>query len=1571
MKTIKTISVVGIIAFMAIMIFTLITCEEPTPTPSDTVINISAIQGVTVPSKGGTPVTTITENAQYSGTVTWSPNHPTFAASTVYTATITLTPKTGYKLQGVAANFFTVEGATSVSNAANSGVITVVFPFTANAEGTRSITIDMYDSYGDGWDDNGALRINVNGVDIANNVRVQSGSTNTYTFNVTTGDVVQVYWVAGSYQSENSFIVYYTDTPPNPVFNQSSWNGINALVYKLKGTMDGISGGTLLGSFTVGNSGGNTDQIIDIATIQGINIPITGAVPVISIAENAQYSGTVTWSPNHSTFAAITQYTATITLTPKTGYTLQGITENFFTVEGAIPVSNAANSGIITAVFPKTDATAVTLNSVTANGSSTQTTTQLTLNFSSTIIGLSADDITLSDVTGVSKGTLSGSGTSYTLGISGFTSGGSLSVAVAKSGYNISGSPKSVTIYYYTPPTPVTLSSVTANGSVTETTTQLILTFDKSISGLSANDITLSGVSGVSKETLSTGPSSNICILSISGFTSGGTLTVTVAKSGYNISGSPKPVTIYYYTPPTQVTLSSVTANGSATETTTQLTLTFSTAITGLNANDITLSDVTGVSKGTLSGSGTIYTLGISGFTSGGTLSVAVASPSGYTMSGSPKSVTIYYYTPPTPVTLSSVTANGSATQTTTQLTLTFDRAISGLSTNDITLGGVSGVSKETLSIGPLSNIYILSISGFTSGGLLNVSVAKSGYNISSSPKEVTIYYAVPVSFNSVNANGSSIQTTTELILTFDKAISGLSASNISLSGVSVTKGTLSGSGTSYTLGISGFTSGGTLNVVISSPSGYTISGSPKTVTIYYASPVTLNSVSANGSSTQTTTELTLTFDKAITGLSATDITLSGVSGVKNGTLSGSNPYTLTVSGFTSSGTLSVAVSKAGYDISGSSKTATVYYYLTPVTINSITANGSLTQTTTQLTLTFDKAISGLSASDITLSGVSGVTKGTLSGSGSNYTLGISGFSSSGTLSVAVASPSGYTISGSPKTMSIYYATPVTFSSVSANGSSTQTTTQLTLTFDKAISGLSVTDITLSGVSGVNKGTLSGSGTSYTLGISGFSSGGTLSVAVASPSGYTISGSPKTMSIYYAIPVTISSVSANGSSTQTTTQLTLTFDKAISGLSASDITLSGVSGVTKGTLSGSGTSYTLDISGFSSSGTLSVAVASPSGYTISGSPKTVTIYYLIPVTFNSVIANGSLTQKTTQLTLTFDKTIIGLTADDITLSGVSGVSKGELSGSNPYVLPINGFISGGSLNVVVAKSGYTVSGSPKTVVIYLYYISGIEMVQIPGGSFQMGNNDSGNQSPAHKVTLSAFKMSKYEVTQKHWQDVMGKTMAEQQALASSVTTDYGRGNNNPVYYVSWYEAIVFCNRLSIMEGLTPAYRISGNTDPFTWGSIPISSDSTWNSVEIVTNSTGYRLPTEAQWNYAAKGGNGSPGNYTYSGSNTVGDVAWYVDNSGNKSHEVGKKAPNGLGLYDMSGNVYEWCWDWCDDYSSNAQTDPQGPSANSGYGRVSRGGSWRGTAESVGSDVRGGSDPYRGGFTDGFRLVRP
>ena len=270
------------------------------------------------------------------------------------------------------------------------------------------------------------------------------------------------------------------------------------------------------------------------------------------------------------------------------------------------------------------------------------------------------------------------------------------------------------------------------------------------------------------------------------------------------------------------------------------------------------------------------------------------------------------------------------------------------------------------------------------------------------------------------------------------------------------------------------------------------------------------------------------------------------------------------------------------------------------------------------------------------------------------------------------------------------------------------------------------------------------------------------------------------------------------------------------------------------------------------------------------------------------------------------------------------------------------------------------------------------MVKIPAGTFTMGSNDAQDSiegatsaSPPHSVTLTSFYLGKYEVTQKEYTDVMG-------SLPSSLSSDtYGKGNNYPVYYVSWYDALVYCNKLSIKEGLTPAYSINGKTNPTEWGAVPTTTNATWNAVTIVSGSKGYRLPTEAQWEYACRAKTTTAWHCGAADTN-LGEYAWYSANSGDnggastnngKSHEVGKKKANAFGLYDMHGNVWEWCWDWYEAYAdpAEAKTDPVG--ASSGSDRVERGGSWNDTAQCARSAFRAEDDPY--GYTVGFRLLRP
>ena len=230
-----------------------------------------------------------------------------------------------------------------------------------------------------------------------------------------------------------------------------------------------------------------------------------------------------------------------------------------------------------------------------------------------------------------------------------------------------------------------------------------------------------------------------------------------------------------------------------------------------------------------------------------------------------------------------------------------------------------------------------------------------------------------------------------------------------------------------------------------------------------------------------------------------------------------------------------------------------------------------------------------------------------------------------------------------------------------------------------------------------------------------------------------------------------------------------------------------------------------------------------------------------------------------------------------------------------------------------------------TQAVKTFTVGGVSfnMIRVEGGRFQMGASEKDTdadsyEKPQHWVNLSDYYMGETVVTQALWKAVMG------------TNPSWFKGDNNPVECVSWNDCLEFIKKLNEKTGQT------------------------------------FRLPTEAEWEYAARGGNTSKG-YKYAGSNRIEEIAWFYDNSGEKTHPVKGKKPNELGLFDMSGNVWEWCQDWYGDYSNSEQTNPNG--ALSGSYRVNRGGSWYSIAGACRVSIRYNRAPATAGSYCGFRLA--
>ncbi len=325
---------------------------------------------------------------------------------------------------------------------------------------------------------------------------------------------------------------------------------------------------------------------------------------------------------------------------------------------------------------------------------------------------------------------------------------------------------------------------------------------------------------------------------------------------------------------------------------------------------------------------------------------------------------------------------------------------------------------------------------------------------------------------------------------------------------------------------------------------------------------------------------------------------------------------------------------------------------------------------------------------------------------------------------------------------------------------------------------------------------------------------------------------------------------------------------------------------------------------------------------------------------------------------------------DYTTNGVAGadsytwtVTGGNIiSGQNSTSVLVEWTSAGGEVCVAAANA---CGSSPLSCLTVDGSTSGEppSMVSVPGGTFDMGCTAeqtqsvcSANESPVHSVTLSPYLISATEVTQAQWA-----------AMVPEYTPDYsqtGQGDTHPAHYISWFDAVTYCNRLSQSQGFTPAYYADpGYTqvyDALDDGNGPVYWDQSAN---------GYRLPTEAEWEYAARGAGAVP-QTEFSGSNDIDAVAWWNGNNGGQSQPVGTKNPNALNTFDMSGNVWEWCWDRYDaDYYSNSPANnPTGPT--SGSNRVRRGGSWGYTATYCRVAYRSGLSPGNRFGDFGFRLSR-
>ncbi|UXI70579.1 beta strand repeat-containing protein [Tahibacter amnicola] len=1004
-----------------------------------------------------------------------------------------------------------------------------------------------------------------------------------------------------------------------------------------------------------------------------------------------------------------------------------------------------------------------------------------TVIFSEPVADFATGDVTLGGTAGATTATVSGSGTTYNVAVSGMTGPGTVTASLASGVANDSAgndnaastSTDNSVLYDATPPT-VTINQAAGQADPTNAgTINFTVVFDEAVSGFDSSDITLGGSAGATTAVVSgAGPTYNVAV---SGMTTDGTVTATVnASAATDVAGNASAAStstdnsVTYDTTAPTVTINQ--AGGQVDPTGASpinFTVIFSEPVADFATGDVTLGGTAGATTATVSGSGTTYNVAVSGMTGNGTvtatLAAGVATDAAGNTSGastsSDNSVT-YDATAPT-VTINQAAGQVDPTNSSPiNFTVIFSEAVADFTSGDVTLGGTAGATTATVT--GSGTTYNVAVSGMTGDGTVIASLgagvatdSSGNASTASTSSDNTVTYDASVPTVTIDQAAGQVDPTStspiNFTVIFSESVADFATGDVTLGGTAgATTATVTGSGTTYNVAVSGMTGNGTVTATLAAGVATDAGGnasaastsSDNSVTYDASAPsVTINQAAGQVDPTGTSPiNFTVVFSEPVADFATGDVTLGGTAGATTATVTGSGTtYNVAVSGMTSDGTVTATLAAGvATDAGGNASTAstssdnTVTYdaSVPSVTINQ--AAGQVDPTGTSpinFTVIFSEPVADFATGDVTLGGTAGATTATVTGSGTTYNVAVSGMTGNGTVTATllagVATDAGGNASAASTSTDnsvTYDATPPTVTIEQAAGQADPTAASpinFTVVFNEPVTTFATGDVTLGGTAGATTATVTGSGTTYNVAVSGMSGAGTVTASIAPGVAADDAGNGNLASTSADNTVTFDAAGPGVTIDQAVGQVdptnaspilfTVVFSEPVADFATGDVTLGGTAGATTAAVSGSGTTYTVSVSGMTASGTViatiaaGVATDATANANLASTSTDNTVTYTVPDTTAPTVVVSQAPGQTdpaptspVNFTVTFSEPVTGFDSGDIILGGTAGATTAVITGGpTVYNVAVSGMTANGTITVTIAAGGVT-DGSGNT-----------------------------------------------------------------------------------------------------------------------------------------------------------------------------------------------------------------------------------------------------------------------------------